>query len=367
MKAYNPASVQNRAIRQQAERWQREGLLNPEQLTAIQEAYPVPFRDSNVFAEVGSFMFTVIAVGGAYALILLFMSGLVENSLGFGIFNLLVGAGLLAFGYSLIRNSKFYRNGPDNALIVLAVSCWLAAINTLLPNETAFWFRCLLAVPVLLLFTLYFADVIVTFMAIVALYAAVFDLLLEFDWGRAALPFVLMALSLVIKLLVDRLKPQLSETNQIYYTDALSMVEWLSMIGLAAAGNYFVVRELNGLLIEVPPGQARPEEAPQISLAGLFWLLTFAIPGTYLYLGLTRKSRMFLILGVLGMGAAISTVRNYFAVIPLSVYLTILGSIAIGAAVWAIRSLRQPRFGFTDVPDEESPRQFFLNSEIEKR
>lgn len=363
MKAYNPSHVHNRAIRQQADRWHREGLLQANQVTAIQQAYPVPFRNTNVFAEIGAFVFTGIAVGGAYALIMLFMSGLLDNSISFGAFNALVSLGLMMLVYSLIRQSNFYRNGPDNVLIVLAASFLLTAINVVLPNDTALWLRCLLAVPVLLAFAAYYGDVIVSFMALLAFYSALFTGLLELSWGRAALPFVLMGASLLLRFLIKQTQTRLTDTNQTYYADALSMAEWLSLIVLAAAGNYFVVRELNGLLTEVEPGQPRPEVAPQISLAWLFWLLTFLIPGLYSYLGFVRKDRMFVTLGILGLTAAASTVRYYHALLPLSVHLTLVGSLLIGGAVVIIRYLQQPRFGFTDVPDEESPRQFFLNAE----
>lgn len=361
MKAYNPTYVYNRTIRQQADRWQREGLLQADQVKAIREAYPVPFRDSNVFAEIGAFMFTCIAVGGAYALIVLVMSSLVDNSVSFGAFNALVSLGLMVLVYTLIRRYNFYRNGPDNALTVLAASFLLTAVNVVLPNDTALWFRCLMAAPILLVFTAYYGDAIASFMALLAFYAAIFTGLLEFSWGRVAMPFVMMGVSIGLWFLIRQTKVRV--TNELYYADSFSMAEWVSLIVLAAAGNYFVVRELNGLLGEIVPGEARPTMAPQLSLAWLFWLLTFMIPFLYAYLGFTRKDRMFVILGILGFAAATTTVRYYYALLPLSMHLTLVGSVLIGGAVLVIRYLRQPRFGFTDVPDEESPRQFFLNAE----
>jgi hypothetical protein len=363
MHAYNPTYIRNRAIRQQADRWQREGLLQADQQTAIRQAHPMPFRESNVFAEIGAFVFTCIAVGGAYALIVLIMNGLVDNSVSFGAFNALVSLVLIVLAYSLIRRYNFYRNGPDNALTLLAAAFLLTAINLWLPNDTALWVRCLLAVPVLLVFVGYYGDVIVAFIALLAFYTAIFTGLLEVSWGRAALPFVLMGVSVLGWFLIKQVQIRLTDTHQTYYADALSMAEWTLLVVLAAAGNYFIVRELNGLLADVEPGQPRPEAAPQISLAGLFWLLTFLIPGFYAYRGYSRKDRMFVILGILGLAAAASTVRYYYALLPLSVHLTLVGTALITGAILMIRYLQQPRFGFTDVPDEESPRQFFLNAE----
>lgn len=363
MHAYNPNSVRNRAIRQQADRWQREGLLSTEQRTAIQQAHPVSFRDSNTFAEIGSFIFTVIATGGAYALLLLFMSSLMDNSPAFGFFNALVSLGLLVLARNLISQANFYRNGPDNALIVLSAAFLLSAFNVWLPDDTTLGLRFLLAVPFLLLSVLYYGDVTVAFLALLAFYVGLFSGMLEFPWGQAALPFVLMAVSLGLHLLFRIIKARLPKETYFYYVDALTLAEWATLIVLAAAGNYFVVRELNGLLMEVPPGEPRPETAPQIALTGLFWVLTFLIPGVYAYLGLTRKSRLFVVLALLGLAAAASTVRFYYPLLPLSIHLTLVGTALIGAAVLAIRYLQKPRFGFSDVADEDSPKQFFLNAE----
>jgi hypothetical protein len=363
MHAYNPTHVQNRAIRQQADRWQREGLLSAEQRTAIQQAHPVPFRDSNTFAEIGSFIFTAIAVGGAYALLMLFLLNLIDNSPAWGVFNALVSLGLLALARNLISQANFYRNGPDNALIVLGVAFLIAAINMWLPSDTAFWLRCLLAVPFLLLSVLYYGDVTIAFLTLLTFYVGLFSGMLEFPWGRAALPFVLMAVSLGVHLLFRSIKTRLAEQLYVYYVDVLTLSEWATLVVLAAAGNYFVVRELNGLLMEVPPGEPQPEAAPQIALPGLFWVLTVLIPALYAYLGLTRKSRMLVVLALLGLAAAASTVRFYHPLLPLSIHLTLVGAALIAAAVFAIHYLQKPRFGFTDVADEDSPRQFFLNAE----
>ncbi len=364
MRAYNSIHVQNRALRQQADRWQREGLIQPDQREAIRQAFPVPFRESNVFAELGSFVFTVLAVGGAYAFVLLLINGIIDNKPAFAGFNGLVSLVLVFLLHTFIREAQFYRNGPDNALVVMAASFLVTAVNIALPDSAALWLRCLVSVPVLLAFAIYYGEVIVAFMALASFFAAFFTGFLEFDWGRMALPFMLMVVSLLLKWVLNNVQSRLTEADQTYYADALSMGEWVCLIVLAAAGNYFVVRELNGLLADVPAGQARPEVAPQIALPALFWVLTFLIPTLYAYLGLTRKNRMYVILGALGLAGATSTVRYYFPLLPLSIHLTLIGTLLIGAAAMAIRYLRQPRFGFTDAPDEESPRQFFLNSEL---
>ena len=179
--------------------------------------------------------------------------------------------------------------------------------------------------------------------------------MLQISWGKAALPFVLMAASAGLYALVRRL-----DTSP-YYADPLNLVQWVALIVLAASGNYFVVRELNGLLLEPTPGQPTPANAPQIALPALFWFLTVAIPIFYLYRGFANRDRMLLILGGLGLVAAASTVHEYVALLPLNMTLTLGGAVLIGVAVFGIRYLTTPRHGFTDAPDTESPDQFFIN------
>lgn len=131
---------------------------------------------------------------------------------------------------------------------------------------------------------------------------------------------------------------------------------------VVASGNYFVVRELNGLLLDAGPSISSPTGAPEIGLRGLFWVLTFVIPAIYLWQGVTKRNRMLNILGTLGLIAAVMTFHEYIGFLPLNVALTLGGLALIGLAVFGIRYLAIPKHGFTDAPDDDSPNELFLNA-----
>ena len=389
MKAYNEDWIYNRAVVLQAERWQRQGLLTEPQLEKTRTQYPVGFRASNPFLEIGAFIFTNVAVAGGYALLWLFMGQFLMDSSSSAVYNVLMGIAVGLIGQVLIRQQHLYRNGVDNALVVSAVALLVMGINVALPNEVALYARCLFSLPIMLAAIWFYGDTIVTCLALLTLYTAVFDGLLEFSWGRAALPFVMMALSMVIYLFCHfafivptsgpgRRSGVFSRTsgkmasliptvrmikNLVYYDDAVTLTQWFALIVLAASGNYYVVRELNGQLID-----QRPAVAPQIAMPWFFWFTTVAIPALYGYVALTYRNRVFLILSGFGVAAMITTLRYYIGVLPLSIHLTATGIIVALAAAFLIRYLRQParktaQLGFTDIPDEDSPREFFLNAE----
>ena len=370
MKAYNETWVRNRAVVQQAEQWHRQRLLTDAQIDAIRRSFPFEFRQTNGFLEVGLFLFTVVAILSCYLLPATAIGSLLDDRTTSGLFNIASGIGLGLVGRLLINRRQLYRNGVDNAFVVMLTGFLAFGFNQFLPTDLTIATYCLLTLPLLLLVLWYYGDTLIAFVTLATFYAFVFDGMLSFSWGKAALPFVMMAVSGVLFMLVRRID------KSPYYADPLNLAQWVALIVLAAGGNYFVVRELNGLLMDPVPGQPVPANAPwsgipEITLSWLFWLLTFAIPAAYLQLGLTRKNRMLIILGGLGLIAAVITLHEYTALLPLNVALTLGGLVLIGLAVAIIRFLRQPtaverrpadyRNGFTDDPDYESPDQFFVN------
>ncbi|GAB3018170.1 hypothetical protein [Spirosoma pulveris] len=360
MKAYNEQWIYNRDLLMQSERWHRQGLLSDEQMEAVRKAYPVEFRRTNGFIEIGLFLFTTVAILACYLLPASIFSSLLDNQTAYGLFNIVFGIGVGIVGWFLINRRLLYRNGVDNAFVVTLTGFLAFGFNQFLPNGLSVATHCVFTLPLLLLVLWYFGDTLIAFFSIAAFYTAIFDSLLKVDWGRDALPFVMMAVSLLVYSGTRQIVKQ--DTDQSYYADPLNLVQWLSLIILAASGNYFMVRELNGLLLKSGPGQPVLTEAPQIGLPVLFWILTFVIPIIYLWQGLTKRNRMLIILGTLGLIAAVMTVHHYTVLVPLNVALTIGGLVLIGLAVAGIQYLSSPKQGFTDAPDDDSPNDLFTNA-----
>ncbi|ADB39141.1 hypothetical protein [Spirosoma linguale] len=360
MKAYNEQWIYNRDLLIQSERWHRQGLLSDDQMEAVRKAYPVEFRRTNGFIEIGLFLFTTVAILACYLLPASIFSGMLDNPTVYGVFNIAFGIGVGIVGWFIINRRLLYRNGIDNAFVVTLTGFLAFGFNQFLPNGLSVATHCLFTLPLLLLVLWYYGDTLIAFFSLAAFYTAIFDSLLKVSGGRDALPFVMMGVSLLLYIGVRQV---INRTlNPTYYADPLNLVQWLSLIVLAASGNYFMVRELNGILLESGPGRPALTEAPQIGLPVLFWILTFAIPIIYLWQGLTKRNRMLIILGTLGLIAAVMTVHEYTALVPLNVALTVGGLLLIGLAVAGIRYLSSPKHGFTDAPDDDSPNELFVNA-----
>ena len=356
MKAYNEQWIYNRAIVGQAERWHRQRLLTDEQITAVRKAYPVEFRQTNGFIEIGLFLFTTVAILGSYLLLTTISSSFLDERTSYGVFNVIFGGVVGIAGYLLISQRLLYRNGVDNAFVVTLTGFLAFGLNQFLPTGLSVAAHCLCTLPLLLLIVWYYGDTLVAFLTLATFYAFVFDGMLTFSWGKDVLPFTMMGVSIVLYLLARQ--PIASIKQQLYYADPINLTQWISLSVLAASGNYFVVRELNRLLLKpIPP------IAPEIQLPWLFWVLTFGIPVVYLWQGFTKKNRMLIILGELGVMAAFSTEHYYVTLLQLNVALTLGGLALIILAVLGIRYLREARNGFTDAPDDESPDEFFINAE----
>lgn len=364
MKAYNEAWIYNRVIINQVQAWHRQGLVSDPQLSAIKDEFPVRFRDTSAFVEIGLFLFSIVAASGGYALLGLILSDVLHESFASGLFNIGLGVGIGFLVEFLIRKQGMFRNGVDNALIAFMTALLIIGLNVWLPDETPVWSRCLVSLPVLFAVDWYYGDLIVMFGLIGAVYALVFDLINDTASAHMLIPFVMMALSAGLYWLSLRLEVNLRAQRNVYWSDALNLAQWVTLSLLLMNGNYFFVREVLSFLLK-PDLNLRGAftNAPPIALSWLFWLLTFGIPLLYGFLGITRKNRMFLILACLGSAAAVATARNYIGVLPWSVHLTISGLVLVLASIPLIRYLQKPRYGFTDVPDEDSPRDFFLDTQ----
>jgi hypothetical protein len=357
MKAYNETWIRNREIVRQSESWCRRNLLTNEQMEIVRRTYPVGFQQTNGYIEIGLFLFTTVTILGVYLLVSTFFPTLVNTKGASSMFNLTFGVLVAGLGWLLIRQRQLYHNGIDNAFVVMQTGFLVFGLNQLVPPGLSLATHCLISLPLLLLMLWYYGDTLIAFFTVATIYALVFDWLLDLSGGRAALPFVMMALSAAIYALARLANQKLSQTP--YYADCISLVQWCALIALVASSNYFVAREINRLLLKPIPA-----EAPELSLAFLFWVFTFCIPGAYLQLGLARKNRMLIILGGLGLVGAVITLHHYLQWVSLNVALIAGGLMLIGFSITIIQYLRQPRRGFTDVPDDDSPDEFFLSPEV---
>ena len=363
-KAYEPAWAHHEAVRADARRWHRAGLLPEAQLQAIRAAYPLDFYRPTIYLRILLFLVTVVAafLGVGLGALVLFIpiatSIQSENeSIFFGICALLcAGAGFFILE-AVIRTSRHYRAGPDLALLYLALG-WASTalfcfLDLLLPSNDILSLTSpylpLFLLPVLallLLVVVRYGDALVTAAAYGVVLALLANALLRFGAGRLVLPFAVMLLAVGLYQVGQRLARRV---DYLYYQYCFITLKTLALSTFYLGGNYLVVREANAAISGAPV-------SGQIPLAGLFYGCTAVIPLAYLYQGLRRPDRVWLLTGLVALGFSGYTVRYYHAVLPPAVASALLGALLVALMAAALRYLRPSHHGLTAAADAADPR-----------
>ena len=339
--AYPPTWAQGDALRAAAHRWQRRGLLTPAQQAAIAAAHPAPYFRPNNWLRVVLFGATCLGASTGLGFLILVTDAKL-SSLAYSLLALLAAVGALEW---LIRESRHYRSGVDNALLYGALLAWgcvvgFAGERYLSDSLVSPWlWLWLLPVLLALLAALgRYADPVVAAAALVVALLLLANGLLQSSAGRLLLPFAVMAASGALLLALRRLP---ARADYFYYRSAGLVLRTLGLATLYLAGNYLVVREGNAALL----GGGRP--SAEIPLAPLFWAFTAGIPLLYIILGLRRHERLLLSLGLLALAFSLFTLRTYHALLSPAAAATIGGAVLLAGALAALRYLRTPRHGLT--------------------
>ena len=362
--AYNPDWAFNTALRAQASRWQRQQLMSPLQLAAIETAYPLGYYRPAWPLRVGLFIFTWIALSLLGGFSVLITGG--EAPIAIGLVYCVGSFGMLEF---FLAESRLYHAGPDNALLYsglgsaigLLYYCfeqyvWLTYYAHFdLGNSFLFL---LLALGLLVAATLRYADALVAAAAFVALLLLVALFGMNSPLGQALLPFLLMATAAGTLFLYRSLAQRLAGTTLAdYYATALLTLKVLALAVFYLGGNYLVVREGNAEL-------HHQFASEQIPFAAVFYALTAGIPLCYIILGLRRADRPLLLLGLLALAFSVFTLRHYHSLMPPEIAAVAAGVLFTVLAGVLLRALRPARFGLTSLPDDE-PRHFNLENLIQ--
>ncbi len=365
-KAYPTAWPLHDALRAQAARWQRRGLLSPAQQAAVEEKYPVDYYQPMLFLRVGLFVATLLSIGSL--LLALAIITKLDNEVALGV---IVLVGSLVGLEMVVKNSRHYHSGVDMALLYSALLAWrflvFYALNNWLPYDyehhfyggstllfaPGIWLRLLLLLVPLLVALVRYADPVVAAATFGTTLLLLANVLLQLRFGRLLLPFGVMAAMAGLVFWLEKLPMWV---DYFYYRSSLLVVRALALATFYLAGNYFIVREGNAALLG---GYGL---SPQLPLAPIFYVFTAVVPLLYLYLGLRRHDRLLLVLGMLAVAFSIFTVRYYHSIMPPEVAATAAGVLLIGFSLAALRYLRTPRHGLTSAADEEANPHFNLES-----
>ncbi|WP_022825418.1 hypothetical protein [Hymenobacter norwichensis] len=375
VKAYNPRWAHHQAMQAAAGTWQQRGLLTGPQLAAVQAAYPLDYYRPNIFLRVTLFLFTGLGtLAGSGFLGLFLYEGLFRESSSRQEEVLLVVTALLSAAACLfvleaaIRSSRLYHSGVDNALLYATLG-WLVFVvlyvttsNTPVSYYGGFLLfspyltaALLLILALLLAATSRYADRLVAAAAYCTYLLLLANISLRIPGGRLLLPFVLMLASGGAYLLVRRLTHR---PDYLYYKPCLTLLKALTLLTFYLGGNYWVVREGNGLLSDAPV-------SGQVPFAWVFYVFTAVIPVAYVVVGLRRFDRIWLWVGLLIVGFSLFTLRYYRSLLPPEVAATLAGSVLVATMLWVARYLRTPQHGLTAASDgDEDNQKFNLESLI---
>ncbi|MGY3088013.1 putative membrane protein YgcG [Hymenobacter sp. UYAg731] len=362
--AYNPDWAFNTALRAQAACWQRQLLVSPAQLAAIEAAYPLGYYRPAWPLRVGLFIFTWIALSLLGGFSVLITGG--EAPVAIGLIYCVGSFGMLEF---LLMESRLYHAGPDNALLYSGLGSAIGLLYYCFaqygwttyyahPDLGNSFLFLLLALGLLAVATLRYADALVAAAAFIALLllAALFGM--QSPLGQALLPFLLMATAAGTLFLYRALTRRIAGTALAdYYAICLLMLKILALVVFYLGGNYLVVREGNAELHNLAGSE-------QIPFALVFYLLTAGVPFLYITLGLRRADRPTLLLGLLALAFSLFTLRHYRSLMPPEIAAVAAGTVLTIAAGMLLRALRPARFGLTSLPDDE-PRHFNLENLIQ--
>jgi hypothetical protein len=352
-KAYKEEWINNKYILQQMASWKDLGLISSETLEIAIEKLKVGFKQYNIFAKIGLFIFSWIALssaGGISALIVFQIIG--ESKILLQTLTIISSLLLFVLLEILIKNGNFYRSGPDNLVFYAATSMLIVGIYQVFGFEIAAVNYFFIATLVLSLTTIRYADPLLSLSLFVVFVGFVFAIVTKSDFGKVIIPFVLMLVAGVSYFLNDKW------VNSIYYEATHKVFKACSMVLFYLGGNYYIVREGNAMLASL-------SQSVEIPFSWIFWFFTLSIPILYLLFGLRTKDRQILHLGILAVIASLFTFRNYYQILPLEYAMSLIGLILIVSTIFLNRWLKSARKGITSLSSKENPNfEAVLVSEI---
>jgi hypothetical protein len=340
MIAYNHQSLDNLDLQQQAREAFEKQLISLDEYDRIRAAFPYSFFIPDIFVRIGLFLLTAIAAAAVLGLFLLAGLGGGEQSLSISFF--LLGIVTVVVLELFIRQRKMKGSGVDDALLWFAILMLLGGINSSIVQKVTPATESGLVLILALIAILRYADHGMTLVAYGAFLCLIFYTVAQ--WGsvaRALLPFLIMGLSIGCYFLFSRLH----ETSEArHYHSCLQLLRFATLLSLYAAGNNYIVRELN-TVISAGHGP--------IPFGWLWWAFTALIPIAYIIKGVWKKDILFLWTGMALAAASILTIRYYYHLLPAEIVM-IMGGIVLIAAVYGLsRYLRTPKKGFTAAASDQ--------------
>ncbi|RAJ05139.1 hypothetical protein LX64_02293 [Chitinophaga skermanii] len=335
MIAYNKEQLDNFMIQEAAEAVKEKGLISQEEWEAIQAKHPVKLYTPNIFVRIGLALAVIIGALLVNGLFLLMGTDLLRAASSVAGIEFFLGI-VCYFLLELYTHAKpHYFSGIDDGLIIVTGGMMITGFILMEMNPTGVTFLTMfMSIIFFVRFPLRWLGVF-TYGSILAF---VFAFLVNVIPAPAlVLSIVIFILSLATFMLTRKV---ITQYRFRYYSEPISWVSYAALLSLYASVNYFVVREIGGNMMALEPGEALP-------LGWFFWITTCVVPLIYIYLGITKKSRVCLVTGLTLVAATVYTVRQYYYLLPVESVMCIAGFVMVGIAALLLRYLKTPKHGFT--------------------
>jgi hypothetical protein len=343
MIAYSRTELDHLMVLEQTEACFKKGLLTEEELKVVQENYPVHFYTPNYLMRIGLFIMSSVIVLFSFSLIyLMVIQDYRNNTVTSGLF--IVSGILTIIVLEWMIQEGHYQSGVDDACIFWSAVFLIAGINLIGDFSSLSCSASIFIVSAI--WVIRYAHPFVSIAACLSLLFLVFFTYLKAgDIARATMPFVLMAVTGGIYILV---KLQQSKNAFRHYSICINLIRITTLICFYAAGNYYVVREAGVQFLHLAL-----KEGENVPFSWFFWSFTVGLPFLYIFRGLQQKDLILLRIGICLVAAAVFTVRYYYFILPLELAMIAGGIVLISLAYSLIRYLQQSRYGFTSLPDHE--------------
>lgn len=336
--AYNEIWLHNLQLAKETKQWCRQGLIDQQQFTTINDEYKSGFYHPNIIIRILLFIASLIALSGITGLLILLVADKSNETI---ISTLSLIYGVVSFTILekiFISSNHHYKSGVTEALLYHSIGFTIGGVAGLTGfNERVVIVACFL---VFSLAAIRYLDLISTAAALCALaYFVFFEMYNADGVARQLIPVTFIVLFTPLYFLFKKMK-QYKKNDA--WLNCLILSESLSLLIIYAAGNYFVVRELtvNMMGLEIRPGE-------DIPFALLFYFLTVIIPAGYLYAGIKFKDVILLRVSLVALSFSVFTFKYYYSTGHPEITLTAAGIILLAISIYLFRYLKTPKNGFT--------------------
>ncbi len=341
MTATNFNLLKNLFLERSAKKLKDGDFIPDEQYAGIKADLELPKTNHNYLLRFGFFLLGCLLYGSFVRLLSLITMNAIEDIYQFLLFAF-AAIGLAAS--EVLTRQKYHNHGLDDAFILgfmLAFSC---AVGVATDSVWAVY----LAMALTGLFcTLRYVHTISTFVALFGIAGFVASLATEFQIiDMIFLPFLMLLTA--IALYAAFLKLIVRPKSFLYHNNILAVQVFSLVLGYLSV-NYLIVRTLS---LELMGTVINPNE--DISMAWIFYILTFLIPIAYISYALFKKDRIILYIGMATFAFGLYSIFYYYIFLPADMALILGGILLFGFSVITIRKLKGNETGITFEKDRHA-------------